>query len=128
MRDGARNPSVRWGATGFRPRGLGLQSLLNAIERIDPLTVSGSVAAVNGLLIEARGSLTRLGVGARAEIVRRGNTPLAAEVVGFRESRALLMPFGPLEGVAPGAEIRIAPEGAVGAPASPGAGASSTPL
>jgi flagellum-specific ATP synthase len=92
---------------------LGLQSLLNAIERIDPLTVSGSVAAVNGLLIEARGSLTRLGVGARAEIVRRGGEPLAAEVVGFREQRALLMPFGPLEGVAPGAEIRIRPEGAV---------------
>jgi flagellum-specific ATP synthase len=50
---------------------------------------------VNGLLIEARGSLTRLGVGARAEIVRRDGKPLAAEVVGFRESRALLMPFGP---------------------------------
>ena len=89
-----------------------MQSLLNAIERIDPLNVSGSVAAVNGLLIEARGSLTRLGVGARAEIIRRGYPPLAAEVVGFREARALLMPFGPLEGVAPGAEIRIAPEGA----------------
>jgi flagellum-specific ATP synthase len=90
-----------------------LRSLIAAVERIDPLTVSGSVAAVNGLLIEARGSLTRLGVGARAEIVRRGGEPLAAEVVGFREGRALLMPFGPLEGVAPGAEIRIAPEGAV---------------
>ena len=31
--------------------------------------------------------------------------------MGFRETRALLMPFGPLEGVAPGAEIRIAPTG-----------------
>ena len=40
------------------------------------------------------------------------SSPLAAEVVGFRETRALLMPFGPLEGVAPGAEIRIRPEGA----------------
>jgi flagellum-specific ATP synthase len=27
---------------------------------------------------------------------------VAAEVVGFRENRALLMPFGPVEGVAPG--------------------------
>ena len=33
-------------------------------------------------------------------------------MVGFRETRALLMPFGPVEGVAPGAEIRIAPEAA----------------
>jgi len=90
-----------------------LRNLIAAVERIDPLTVSGRVAAVNGLLIEARGGLTRLAVGARAEVERRGEAPLAAEVVGFRETRALLMPFGPVEGVAPGAEIRIRPEGAV---------------
>jgi flagellum-specific ATP synthase len=88
-----------------------LRSLVAAVERIDPLTVSGRVAAVNGLLIEARGGLTRLSVGARTEIARRNDTPLAAEVVGFRETRALLMPFGPVEGVAPGAEIRIDPMG-----------------
>jgi len=82
-----------------------------AVERLDPLTVSGRVAAVNGLLIEARGGLTRLAVGARAEIVRFGEKPLSAEVVGFRDTRALLMPFGPVEGVAPGAEIRIEPLG-----------------
>ncbi|MDB5452632.1 MAG: fliI [Caulobacteraceae bacterium] len=88
-----------------------MQSLVAAVERLDPLTVSGRVAAVNGLLIEARGGLTRLPVGARAEIDRFGEKPLQAEVVGFRETRALLMPFGPVEGVAPGAEIRIEPLG-----------------
>jgi flagellum-specific ATP synthase len=88
-----------------------LKSLAAAIERLDPLTVAGRVAAVNGLLIEARGGLTRLAVGARAEIGRFGEKPLAAEVVGFRDTRALLMPFGPVEGVAPGAEIRIEPLG-----------------
>ena len=88
-----------------------MQSLVAAIERIDPLTVSGRVAAVNGLLIEARGGLTRLSVGARAEIARRADKPLQAEVVGCRETRALLMPCGPVEGVAPGAEIRIDPKG-----------------
>ncbi|MBS0409344.1 MAG: flagellar protein export ATPase FliI [Proteobacteria bacterium] len=89
-----------------------MRNLIAAVERIDPLTVSGRVAAVNGLLIEVRGGLTRLSVGARAEVERRGAEPLAAEVVGFRETRALLMPFGPVEGVSPGAEIRIQPEGA----------------
>jgi len=88
-----------------------LQSLVAAVERLDPLTVSGRVAAVNGLLIEARGGLSRLAVGARAEITRFAEKPVAAEVVGFRENRALLMPFGPVEGVAPGAEIRIQPLG-----------------
>ena len=87
-----------------------MRNLLTAVQRIDPLTVSGRVAAVSGLLIETRGGLTRLAVGARAEIVRRADTPLPCEVVGFREDCALLMPFGPVEGVAPGAEIRIASE------------------
>jgi flagellum-specific ATP synthase len=87
-----------------------VRNLVAAIERIDPLTVSGRVAAVNGLLIEARGGLTRLAVGARAEVERRADGPLPCEVVGFRDDCALLMPFGPVEGVAPGAEIRIAPE------------------
>ena len=89
-----------------------MRSLVAAVERLDPLTVAGRVAAVNGLLIEARGGLSRLAVGARAEIDRVGAAPLAAEVVGFRETRALLMPFGPVEGVAPGAEIRIEPQAA----------------
>jgi flagellum-specific ATP synthase len=86
--------------------------LVAAVERLDPLTVAGRVAAVHGLLIEARGGLSRLAVGARAEIDRIADSPLAAEVVGFREARALLMPFGPVEGVAPGAEIRIVPQAA----------------
>ncbi|HEX7758278.1 MAG TPA: flagellar protein export ATPase FliI [Caulobacteraceae bacterium] len=90
-----------------------MRNLIAAVERIDPLSVSGRVAAVNGLLIEASGGLTRLSIGARAEVERRGAKPLAAEVVGFRDTRALLMPFGPVEGVAPGAEIRVQPDGAV---------------
>ena len=98
---------------GFqRPGTRPLLNLISAVERIDPLTISGRVAAVNGLLVEARGGLTRLAIGARAEIERLGASPLAAEVVGFRDTRALLMPFGPVEGVAPGADIRIMPEGA----------------
>jgi flagellum-specific ATP synthase len=88
-----------------------VQSLVAAVERLDPLTVSGRVAAVQGLLIEARGGLSRLAVGARAEIERYGADPLPAEVVGFRETRALLMPYGPVEGVAPGAAIKIEPQG-----------------
>ncbi len=89
-----------------------MQNLIAAVRRVEPLVVSGRVAAVNGLLIEARGGLTRLSVGARVDIARRAAPPLPAEVVGFRDTRALLMPFGPVEGVAPGAEFTISPEGA----------------
>ena len=88
-----------------------MQNLVEAVENLDPLVVTGRVAAVSGLLIEARGGMTRLAVGARAAIQRRGAPPLPAEVVGFRDKRALLMPFGPVEGVAPGAVIQIETEG-----------------
>jgi flagellum-specific ATP synthase len=84
-----------------------LHSLVAAVQAVDPLVVTGKVAGVSGLLIESRGGLSRLAVGARAEIDRHGRPPLPAEVVGFREAKALLMPFGPVEGVAPGADIRI---------------------
>ena len=106
------NPALRPTSQPWRVSwGASLKSLVAAVERLDPLTVSGRVAAVNGLLIEARGGLSRLAIGARAEIDRFGERPVAAEVVGFRENRALLMPFGAVEGVAPGAEIRIQPLG-----------------
>ena len=84
-----------------------MHSLVAAVQAVDPLVVTGKVAGVSGLLIESRGGLSRLSVGARAEIERHGRPPLPAEVVGFREAKALLMPFGPVEGVAPGADIRI---------------------
>jgi flagellum-specific ATP synthase len=90
-----------------------VRALKAAVEAVDPLQIFGSVAAVQGLLIEARGTLGRLCVGARAQILRAGGeSPLEAEVVGFREQRALLMPFGPVEGVGPGAQIRLRPAGA----------------
>ena len=84
-----------------------MHDLVAAVQAVDPLVVTGKVAGVSGLLIESRGGLSRLAVGARAEIERHGRPPLPAEVVGFREAKALLMPFGPVEGVAPGADIRI---------------------
>jgi len=89
-----------------------MRNLIAAVERVDPLTIYGRVAAVNGLLIEARGGMSRLSIGARAEIERPSDAPLLAEVVGFRDTRALMMPFGAVEGVAPGAEITIRPDGA----------------
>ena len=84
-----------------------MRNLVSAIEAIDPLVVTGKVAGVNGLLIESKGGLSRLAVGARAEIQRRHLSPLPAEVVGFLDAKALLMPFGTVAGVAPGADIKI---------------------
>ena len=89
-----------------------MEQLVHLARNVDPMRVFGRVAVVNGLLIEAKGGLSYMQVGARCEIIRRHDTPLPVEVVGFREDRALMMPFGPVEGITPGAEIRISSEGA----------------
>ena len=89
-----------------------MEDLVQIARNVDSLRVFGRVAVVNGLLIEAKGGLSYMQVGARCEIIRRHDVPLPVEVVGFREDRALMMPFGPVEGVTPGAEIRISAEGA----------------
>jgi flagellum-specific ATP synthase len=66
--------------------------------------VAGRVTRVIGLTVEARGVTAP--VGELCRVARRAGPPLLAEVVGFSEGRALLMPLGDLVGVAPGDYIR----------------------
>lgn len=85
---------------------------LDDIEKITAVSVYGTVTAVLGMLIEIAGIERLLSVGARCRIVgqRRPdgtNAEIFAEVVGFRENKALLMPFGSIEGVGPGARVYL---------------------
>ena len=81
------------------------------INNIQEVTVSGSITAVLGLMLECAGIDKHLSVGSRCRIYGRKigqNTPsVLAEVVGFRENKALLMPFSSLEGIGPGARVVI---------------------
>lgn len=63
--------------------------------------VSGKVADVVGLIIESDGPNARVGDLCWIQAIE-GNEPVAAEVVGFRGDRTLLMPLGELTGVRPG--------------------------
>lgn len=83
-----------------------LKGLIHRVEDLDPRVLSGRVTAVNGLLLEAEGPSDGFALGARAS-VRTASGLSSCEVVGFRGRSALLMPFGPLEGVRPGAEARL---------------------
>jgi flagellum-specific ATP synthase len=83
---------------------------LEEINNIQEVTVLGTVTAVSGMLIECTGIERLLSVGARCRVVGqkgiRGQQPaILAEVVGFREKTALLMPFDSLEGIGPGAKV-----------------------
>jgi len=69
----------------------------------EPARLTGRVVQVIGLVVECEGLAAP--VGARCAIrrgVARGGGQIEGEVVGFREDRTLLMPYGRMRGVAPG--------------------------
>jgi len=68
----------------------------------------GRVSAVLGMLVEVAGVHRALSVGARCRLVTRDHRRVPCEVVGFRAGRALLMPFGSLEGVGLGCKAEVA--------------------
>ena len=74
------------------------------IEKINKLCelnkIVGKVTQVVGLIIEAQ--LQGVMVGEVCQVELGSGKVVGTEVVGFRKDKALLMPFGLLEGIAPG--------------------------
>ncbi|WP_448188395.1 flagellar protein export ATPase FliI [Azospirillum sp. sgz301742] len=68
----------------------------------------GRVTAVLGLLVEVGGIEKELSVGGRCAVEARDGRRVPCEVVGFRQSRALLMPLGGLDGVGLGCRAVVA--------------------
>jgi flagellum-specific ATP synthase len=83
-------------------------ALAAEIQRIPDRLDYGRVTAVLGMLVEVGGAPASLSVGDRCSVLARGRAPVACEVVGFRAGRALMMPFGPLEGVGLGCKTIVA--------------------
>lgn len=75
----------------------------SVIEDADPIRVSGKVIEVIGLIVEVAGLTAS--IGEICQIIIDDNQKTDAEVVGFRQTRTLIMPLGNLDGVAPGAEV-----------------------
>ena len=84
-----------------------VHSLLADIEAIPALRRYGRVDGIQGLLVEAAGVGSSLSVGDRCRLIGRDRT-VPCEVVGFRHSRALLMPFASLEGIGLGCKVEVA--------------------
>ncbi len=80
--------------------------LVERIKGINPLKVSGKVIQIVGLVVE--GYCPSATVGTLCQLIPLGGgEPVPAEVVGFRDSRALLMPLGELRGLGPGSLIQV---------------------
>ncbi|MDD5585930.1 MAG: flagellar protein export ATPase FliI [Alphaproteobacteria bacterium] len=78
------------------------------IEALPTHKLFGRVTAVQGLLIEVAGIERHLSVGGRCHVIARGNRRVLCEVVGFRDDRALLLPFSTLDGIGLGCKAEVA--------------------
>ena len=80
-----------------------VDALIESVNGLPCLTRFGRVARVEGLLVEVTGASGAIGVGGRLQILGADTRQTPCEVVGFRDGRALAMPFGQLEGITLGA-------------------------
>lgn len=76
-----------------------MHSLLMDLERIKDVSFTGRVTSIQGLLVEVAGVERHLSIGSRVHVQARDHRDVECEVVGFRQNRALLMPYGSLDGV-----------------------------
>jgi len=86
------------------PAAPNLRRYHETLEGLETARLAGRVVQVVGLTIEGQGLDCQ--VGELCEIQPRGQPPLQAEVVGFRDQRALLMPLGDMRGIQAGSPIR----------------------
>lgn len=83
---------------------INLQPVRQRLAKLNPIRLQGQVTQVVGLTVEVQG--INAGVGEVCTISIAGEEePVFAEVVGFRDSKTLLMPLGELRGVYPGCGV-----------------------
>jgi len=81
-------------------RGSGrLSDLAATIGGFDSVAIYGRVTAVRGLMVEVSGPIGAMSLGGRIEIEIAPGTRVPCEVVGFSGDKALVMPYGGLDGV-----------------------------
>ena len=84
-----------------------LQNLTGDIARLSDGRIYGKVRAIQGILVEIGGVQNFLSVGDRCTLIGRRDERVACEVVGFRDDRALAMPFGALDGSGLGSAAEV---------------------
>ncbi|MCR4317833.1 MAG: FliI/YscN family ATPase [Planctomycetes bacterium] len=83
-----------------------LAKLKEKIHEVVPVKISGQVSQVVGLLVECEGLSVPVGALCHIEARDAGET-MEAEVIGFKNDRALLMPFGDVRGIARFDKVRL---------------------
>ncbi len=86
---------------------IAVESLVEGIDQIPDFRLYGRVAGVMGMMIELAGLNRELTIGQRCNVMARGRAAIPCEVVGFRQGRALLLPFGSVEGIGLGCKAEL---------------------
>ncbi len=77
------------------------------LERLPAAVWFGSVNALQGLLVEATGILSKVHLGSMVRIHQKKGSGVLGEIVGFNQQTALIMVYGELEGIQPGARVDV---------------------
>jgi len=83
------------------------EQILDEICSLPEKSVYGRVTGIVGLMVEVEGVVGELSIGGHCNLFGRDNCCVLCEVVGFKNERALLMPFGTLDGIGLGSKAEI---------------------
>ncbi len=83
-------------------------NIANAVARLPDHQVFGRVADIVGLMVEIGGLQGTLSIGDHVRVDGRKGHYVICEVIGFRGGRALVMPFGSLDGIGLGCQAELA--------------------
>jgi flagellum-specific ATP synthase len=90
--------------TDFNDMANTFKYLGQTIEKVSPIKVYGHVTKVVGLVVEANGPAVQLG--SICDIYGTDkSTPIAAEVLGFRDRTVLMMPLEEIRSIGPGSRV-----------------------
>jgi len=84
-----------------------VQSAVHELEAIPEYQYFGRVGSIQGLSLEVSGAQRMLSVGSRCRIQARDGRQVMAEVVGFRNDSAILLPFSALDGIGMGCRATL---------------------
>lgn len=83
---------------------ISLKKYKRELLNLDLIKYTGYVSQVIGLTIESIGPAVKIGEICNIYTLK-GQEPIQAEVVGFKEKKVLLMPLGEMEGIGPGSRV-----------------------
>lgn len=90
-----------------RERTARIDGVIAALDRLPAHRVYGEVSGAIGLLAEVEGLPDDVRLGDHLSVADRDGAARMVEVVGFREGRVLVMPFGAMTGLARGARVGL---------------------